>query len=77
MNKTAEALDLRLQDLRRRAGKLATGPSLEALGRIQRIGDDVAMVSGLPETRLNELLRLETLTRPSRIVMAAVAKPNG
>jgi hypothetical protein len=29
----------------------------------------------LTEARLNELLRLEAMTRPSRIVMAAATKP--
>jgi hypothetical protein len=31
----------------------------------------------LTGTRLNELLLLEAMTRPSRIAMAAVTKPKG
>ena len=63
----------------------ALGPVLgyEACSRIarralneQRTVADIVLEEGLlTETRLNELLRLETLTRPSRIVMAAMAKP--
>ncbi len=30
---------------------------LEQIGRIERIGDGIAMVSGLPDVRLDELLR--------------------
>ncbi|MGO9232548.1 MAG: aspartate ammonia-lyase [Methylocella sp.] len=65
----------------------ALGPVLgyEACSRIARralnerrtVADIVLEEGLLTETRLNELLRLETLTRPSRIVMAAMAKPNG
>ncbi len=63
----------------------ALGPVLgyEACSRIARralnerrtVADIVLEEGLLTETRLNELLRLETLTRPSRIVMAAMAKP--
>ena len=31
-------------------------PALERVGRVAQIGDGVATVSGLPETRLDELL---------------------
>ena len=39
------------------ATKLA--PEAEALGVVERAGDGIALVSGLPETRLNELLRFD------------------
>jgi aspartate ammonia-lyase len=63
----------------------ALGPVLgyEACSRIARRALDerrtvaeIILEEGLlTETRLNELLRLEAMTRPSRIVMAAVTKP--
>jgi aspartate ammonia-lyase len=63
----------------------ALGPVLgyEACSRIARralnerrtVADIVLEEGLLTETRLNELLRLETLTRPSRIVMAAATSP--
>lgn len=34
-------------------------PELEQVGRVDRIGDGVATISGLPATRLDELLRFE------------------
>jgi aspartate ammonia-lyase len=64
----------------------ALGPHLgyETCSRIARRALDerrtvaeIVLEEGLlTEARLSELLRLETLTRPSRIVMAAKAKPN-
>ena len=64
----------------------ALGPHLgyETCSRIARRALDerrtvaeIVLEEGLlTEARLSELLRLETLTRPSRIVMAATAKPN-
>jgi F-type H+-transporting ATPase subunit alpha len=32
------------------------GPRVDAIGRVESIGDGVAMVSGLPDARLDELL---------------------
>jgi aspartate ammonia-lyase len=65
----------------------ALGPVLgyEACSRIARRALDerrtiaeVVLEEGLlTEARLNELLRLEAMTRPSRIAMAAVTKPKG
>jgi aspartate ammonia-lyase len=65
----------------------ALGPVLgyETCSRIARRALDegrtiaeVVLEQGLlTEVRLNELLRLEAMTRPSRIVMAAVTKPKG
>jgi len=34
-------------------------PEAEALGVVERVGDGIALVSGLPEARLNELLRFD------------------
>ncbi len=65
----------------------ALGPVLgyETCSRIARRALDegrtiaeVVLEEGLvTETRLNELLRLEAMTRPSRIAMAAVTKRKG
>jgi F-type H+/Na+-transporting ATPase subunit alpha len=35
------------------------GPAVESVGRVESFADGVAFVSGLPRTRLNELLRFE------------------
>jgi F-type H+-transporting ATPase subunit alpha len=35
------------------------GPSVEEFGRVQTIGDGIAMISGLPSARLDEVLRFE------------------
>ena len=35
------------------------GPSVETVGRVESVGDGIAFVSGLPDVRLNELLRFE------------------
>ena len=37
----------------------ALGPCFELFGRVEEIGDGVAMISGLPDVRLDELLRFE------------------
>jgi aspartate ammonia-lyase len=65
----------------------ALGPVLgyETCSRIARRAlDEGRTIAGvvleeglLTETRLNELLRLEAMTRPSRIAMAAVSQPKG
>lgn len=42
--------------------KLATaplGPRVEQIGRVEEAGDGIALVSGLPDARLDELLRFE------------------
>jgi F-type H+/Na+-transporting ATPase subunit alpha len=41
---------------RQRIGNLALEPRLEQVGHVAQIGDGVATVTGLPETRLDELL---------------------
>jgi len=35
------------------------GPRTEGIGRVEEIGDGIALVSGLPDVRLDELLRFE------------------
>nr|WP_239017851.1 F0F1 ATP synthase subunit alpha [Sphingomonas aracearum] len=39
-----------------RIADAASGPELQQIGRVESIGDGVAMVSGLPDARLDELL---------------------
>jgi F-type H+-transporting ATPase subunit alpha len=48
--------------LERATGLVATaalGPAIEELGRVESVGDGIAMVSGLPSARLDEVLRFE------------------
>jgi F-type H+-transporting ATPase subunit alpha len=42
-----------------RIGQARIGPAMEEFGRVQTIGDGIAMVSGLPSVRLDEVLRFE------------------
>ena len=56
MNTLAESVKdrlLRASDVLRH---LKVEPQLDRIGRVERVGDDVASVSGLPEARLGELL---------------------
>ena len=52
----AEDLQAWLDESRQRIGNLALEPRLEQVGHVAQIGDGVATVTGLPETRLDELL---------------------
>jgi F-type H+/Na+-transporting ATPase subunit alpha len=45
---------------RNRLDTLAMVPELEPIGRVSQVGNGVASVSGLPDTRLDELLVFET-----------------
>jgi len=44
---------------RKRVGAMSMTPRLEQIGRVLRVGDGVATVSGLPDARLDELLAFE------------------
>jgi F-type H+-transporting ATPase subunit alpha len=44
---------------RARLDRVDLGPRLRQIGRVEEVGDGVAHVSGLPETRLDELLSFE------------------
>jgi len=48
-----------LEPVQQRVGAAALGPRVERLGRVEEIGDGVAMISGLPDARLDELLQFE------------------
>ena len=52
----ADDLQAWLGQSRQRIGNLALEPRLEQIGHVAQIGDGVATVTGLPETRLDELL---------------------
>lgn len=44
---------------RARVGAADLGPRAEATGRVEEVGDGIAHVSGLPDVRLDELLRFD------------------
>lgn len=48
-----------LANARSRLAAEPLGPSAKQLGRVEEIGDGVAMISGLPDVRLDELLQFE------------------
>ncbi len=54
-----EELHAWLTNSRDRIGSLPLEPRLEQIGRVMQVGDGVATVQGLPETRLDELLVFE------------------
>ncbi len=55
----AEALNARLQKASTALSGLRVEPRLDLIGRVERVGDDVAGVRGLPDARLGELLVFE------------------
>jgi F-type H+/Na+-transporting ATPase subunit alpha len=59
MNILAESIGARLQKAADAIGALRVEPRLDLIGRVERIGDDVASVRGLPDARLGELLLFE------------------
>ncbi len=44
---------------RARLGDATLGPAAEQIGRVEEVADGVALVSGLPDVRLDELLRFD------------------
>jgi len=48
-----------LERSRARLAGTALAPQAESVGRVERVADGIAQVSGLPEVQLNELLRFE------------------
>ncbi len=59
MSTLAESVKDRLSRASGLVGQLKTEPRLDIIGRVERIGDNVASVRGLPEARLGELLLFE------------------
>src|SRR5437899_486975 len=53
------SLDDWLTTARKRVETATLSPSTEQIGRVERIADGIAMVSGLPGVRLDELVRFE------------------
>ena len=51
---------------RQRIETLSLAPQLEHIGRVVQIDDGVAIVMGLPETRLDELLIFEGGVFPAK-----------
>lgn len=48
-----------LEQARVRLDASRLGPSAEQIGRVEDVGDGIALVSGLPDVRLDELLRFD------------------
>jgi len=59
MSTLAESVKDRLSGAERLVSQLQAGPRLDLIGRVERVGDNVASVRGLLETRLGELLLFE------------------
>ena len=45
--------DAWLKDARGRLGAAQLGPHAEQVGRVEEVGDGIALVSGLPDVRLD------------------------
>jgi F-type H+/Na+-transporting ATPase subunit alpha len=58
-NKLADAVSARLKKAGIAVSESKIEPRLDLIGRVERVGDDVASVRGLPDARLGELLMLE------------------
>jgi len=52
-------LDDWLKSARKRVETATLSPSVEEIGRVERLADGIALVSGLPGVRLDELVRFE------------------
>jgi F-type H+-transporting ATPase subunit alpha len=59
MSTLAESVKSRLSGVGRLLKQLKAEPRLDMIGRVERVGDNVASVRGLPDTRLGELLLFE------------------
>ena len=51
--------DLWLEKARVKLSAAKLGPRTEQIGRVEDVGDGIALISGLPDTRLDELLRFD------------------
>jgi F-type H+-transporting ATPase subunit alpha len=60
MKPLAEDLRAWIDQSRQRVATMQLHPRLERVGRVVQIGDGIATVSGLPDTRLDELLVFES-----------------
>src|ERR1700677_1152208 len=48
-----------LEEARTKLGTAVLGPRAEQIGRVEEVADGIALVSGLPDVRLDELLRFD------------------
>ncbi|HVN88213.1 MAG TPA: F0F1 ATP synthase subunit alpha [Candidatus Binataceae bacterium] len=62
-NDLADAVSDRLRRASGALDELRIQPRLDQIGRVERVGDDVASVRGLPDARLGELLMFERSDR--------------
>jgi F-type H+-transporting ATPase subunit alpha len=51
--------DVWLGQARAKLGAMSLGPRTEQIGRVEEVGDGIALVSGLPTVRLDELLQFD------------------
>src|SRR6185437_13036393 len=51
--------DVWLDQVRAKLGAARLGPRAEQIGRVEEVGDGIALVSGLPDVRLDELVLFE------------------
>jgi F-type H+-transporting ATPase subunit alpha len=59
VSNTQAALDGWLNNARKRVAAITLAPVAEQVGRVESIADGIALVSGLPNVRLDELVRFE------------------
>jgi F-type H+-transporting ATPase subunit alpha len=59
MTTTTTRLDQWLDDARQRVAKTDLAPAVEEVGRVESAADGIALVSGLQDVRLDELLKFE------------------
>ena len=59
MTDASTRADAWLDRSRARLGGATLGPRAEQIGRVEEVGDGIALVSGLPDVRLDELLRFD------------------
>lgn len=67
MNALAESLKHRLLNASQLVNQIQIEPRLDMVGRVERVGDNVASVRGLPETRLGELLLFDQTNRSESV----------
>jgi F-type H+-transporting ATPase subunit alpha len=48
-----------LEDSRAKLAAARLGPAAEQIGRVENVGDGIALVSGMPDVRLDELVRFD------------------
>jgi F-type H+-transporting ATPase subunit alpha len=58
-NEQAATAEGWLDEARRRVASTELGARTEELGRVEEVGDGIALISGLPSAKLDELLRFE------------------